>query len=75
MWLSPIETESADLHISPAFLTGQSPVSFENFEADIARNLASSGANTSTGTGTNPSDGVESGSGGADNAEGMNGRA
>ena len=75
MGLPPLETESADLHISPAFLTGQSPVSFENFEADIARNLASSGANTSTGTGTNPSDGVESGIGGADNSEGMNGRA
>ena len=73
--LPPIESESADLHISPAFLTGQSPVSFENFEADIARNLASSGANTSTGTGTNPSDGVESGSGGVDNAEGQRGRA
>ncbi len=75
MGLPPLEAESADLHISPAFLNGQSPVSFENFEKDIARNLASSGANTSTGTGTNPSDGVPSGEGGANSAEGLSGRA
>lgn len=63
-----LSAPAADLHHVAAYLLGVNPVSYENFEADVARN------NDTTG-GTNNTDQVPNGDGGQNNATDMGGRA
>jgi len=58
--LTPIDVPAADLNYIPAYLTGQYPVSLQNYEEDMAKLFASQGVET------NPLD-SSGATGGADN--------
>ena len=69
MGMEELDADAANLHHVAAYLLGVNPVSYENFEADIARNAVD------TPTTTPSTDTVPVGDGGTNNTEDLGGRA